>query len=118
MVQGAEVANREAAKQVYRDFPRRQMAQNSDGIVSIVTSVEGIGKTTACLPMLSDQAMEDAVAHNDGVERFAGFAFRSRHQAKEKAEEFSRTHQVRVIKTFWENYGDADLPRFFGPRLA
>jgi hypothetical protein len=39
VVQG-EVADREAAKQAYRDFLRRQMAQNSDGIVSIVTSVD------------------------------------------------------------------------------
>lgn len=108
VVQG-EVADREAAKRTYRDFLRRQMAQNSDGIVSIVTSVEGIGKTTACLPMLADQALEDAMAHNDGVERFAGFAFRSRNQAKEKVQEFGRTHQVRVIKTFWEHYGDACL---------
>ena len=49
------------------------------------------------------------MAHNDGAERFAGFAFRSRNQAREKAEEFGRTHQVRVIKTFWEHYGDACL---------
>jgi hypothetical protein len=109
VVPEAAVADHEAAKRAYRDFLRRQMAQNSDGIVSIVTSVEGIGKTTACLPMLAFQALEDAMAHNDGLERFAGFAFRSRHQAREKAEEFSRTHQVRVIKTFWEHYGDACL---------
>jgi hypothetical protein len=108
VVREAEVADHEAAKRAYRDFLRR-MAQNSDGIVSIVTSVEGIGKTTACLPMLAYQALEDAMAHNDGVERFAGFAFRSRNQAREKAEEFGRTHQVRVIKTFWEHYADACL---------
>jgi hypothetical protein len=110
VLQGAAVADRDFAKRVYRDVLRREMVQSSDlGMVSIVTSVEGIGKTTTGLPILANEALEDALAHNDGVERFSGFAFRSRNQANEKAQEFGRTHRVRVIKTFWEHYTDASL---------
>ena len=110
VLQGAAVADRDLAKRVYRDVLRREMAQSSDlGMVSIVTSVEGIGKTSAGLPILANEALEDALAHNDGVERFSAFAFRSRNQANEKAQEFRRTHRVRVIKTFWEHYTDASL---------
>ena len=78
-------------------------------MVSLVVSVEGIGKTTAHLPIIANEALNDALAHDDGIERFAGFAFRSRNQANGKAREFSRTHPVRVIKTFWEHYADACL---------
>jgi hypothetical protein len=110
VLHGAAVADRDIAKRGYRDVLRREMAQRSDlGMVSLVTSVEGIGKTTAGLPILANEALEDALAHNDGVERFSGFAFRSRNQANEKAQEFRRTHRVRVIKTFWEHYTEACL---------
>jgi hypothetical protein len=110
VLQAAAAADRDLAKRVYREVLGREMAQRSDlGMVSIVTSVEGIGKTTGCLPILANEALEDALAHNDGVERFSGFAFRSRNQANEKAQEFGRTHRVRVIKTFWEHYTDASL---------
>jgi hypothetical protein len=110
VLQGAAAADRDLAKQAYRGALRREMAQRSDlGMVSIVTSVEGIGKTTAGLPILANEALEDALAHSDGVERFSGFAFRSRNQAHEKAQEFGRTHRVRVIKTFWEHYTDVSL---------
>jgi hypothetical protein len=108
ILQAPVAADRDLAKQAYRDALGREMAQRSDlGMVSIVTSVEGIGKTTGCLPILANEALEDALAHNDGVERFSGFAFRSRNQTNEKAQEFGRTHRVRVIKTFWEHYTDA-----------
>jgi len=110
IIQGAAGADRDLAKRAYRDVLGREMAQRSDlGMVSIVTSVEGIGKTTAGLPILANEALEDALAHNDGVERFSAFAFRSRNQANEKAQEFGRTHRVRVIKTFWEHYTEACL---------
>jgi hypothetical protein len=59
--------------------------------------------------ILANEALEDAMAHNDRMERFSGYAFRSRNQANEKAQEFGRTHRVRVIKTFWEHYTDASL---------
>ena len=54
VLQGAAVADRDIAKRVYRGALRREMAQRSDlGMVSIVSSVEGIGKTTAGLPILA-----------------------------------------------------------------
>lgn len=84
-------------------------------MVSLIVSVEGIGKTTANLGILANQALDDALAHDDGVERFSGFAFRSRGQANEKAQEFGRSHPVRVIKTFWEHYTEACSAEGQGP---
>ena len=107
---GVVVLDRDVATRDYRALLGREAAQRSDlGMVSLVVSVEGVGKTTAHLPIIANEALNDALAHDDGIERFAGFAFRSRNQANEKAREFGRTHPVRVIKTFWEHYADACL---------
>lgn len=104
------MADRERAIRDYRAILWREVAQRSDlGMVSLVVSVEGAGKTTAHLNILASEALEDALAHDDEVERFSAFAFRSRNQANGKAREFGRTHSVRVIKTFWEHYADACL---------
>jgi hypothetical protein len=110
VVQDVAVRDRDIAKRAYREVLRREAAQRSDlGMASIILSVEGIGKTTAHLSILANEALNDALAHSDRVERFAGFAFRSRRQAHDKAREFGRTHPIRVIKTFWEHYNDACL---------
>jgi hypothetical protein len=62
ILQGAAAADRDLAKQAYRDVLGREMAQRSDlGMVSLVWSVEGIGKTTAGLPILANEALEDAL---------------------------------------------------------
>jgi hypothetical protein len=66
ILQGAAAADRDVAKRAYRGVLGRAMAQRSDlGMVSLVTSVEGIGKTTAGLPILANEALEDALTHND-----------------------------------------------------
>lgn len=60
ILQAPVAADRDLAKQAYRDALGREMAQRSDlGMVSIVTSVEGIGKTTGCLPILANEALEE-----------------------------------------------------------
>ena len=64
VLQGAASADRDLAKRAYRDVLGREMAQRSDlGMVALVWSVEGIGKTTARLPILANEALEDALAH-------------------------------------------------------
>jgi hypothetical protein len=73
-----------------------------------VLSVEGISQTSAHLPILAEEALEDAVNYNDGIQRFAAFAFRSRAQATAKAEEFRRQgYSVQVVSTFWDKYENA-----------
>jgi hypothetical protein len=108
VIQNLTVGDRHAAMREYRDVLRREAAQRSDlGMVALILSVEGIGKSTVHLKILADEALEDALGHSDGIERFSGFAFRSRNQANEKAWEFARTCPVRVIRTFWEHYIEA-----------
>ena len=63
-------------KEMYRDklwhqfFQRRDL---SDKIV--VNSGEGIGKTSTILPLLSDEAEDDALNHNDNIQRFSAVSF-------------------------------------------
>ncbi len=75
---------------------------------NIVVGVEGMGKTTAHLPFLADEAFDEALGNNDGAERFAAFAFRSRDQVKAKAAEFrDRGYAVKEIYTFRDHYEQA-----------
>ena len=110
LIHNATVTDSDIAKRAYRAALVREVAQRSDlGDVVLIQSVEGIGKTTAHLSILANEALNDALTYGDDIERFAAFAFRSRAQANEKAQEFGHAHPVRVIKTFWEHYSDACL---------
>jgi hypothetical protein len=105
-LQNVSISNRTHAIRQYRSQLAAEIAQrDSLGEVCLIQSVEGIGKTTACLSILANDALEDALAHNDGTERFSAFSFRSRQQAEVKAREFGRSHPVRHIKPFWSQRG-------------
>jgi len=74
----------------------------------ILVSVEGAGKTTAHLPILADEALDAASYRDDDIERFSGFAFRSREQARQRAAEFRRLgYRVTEIRSFWDHYSEA-----------
>ena len=78
----------------------------------LLTSVEGIGKSTALLRILAASAFDRALARkqSSATRKFVAFAFRSRKQAEEKAEDF-RQHGVSTIavKTFWDHLAEACL---------
>ena len=62
---------------------------------------EGVGKTTAHLAPFADEAFDNAASQSsdDTRTRIAGFAFRSRHQANEKAKDFRAWgYNVVVVK--------------------
>ena len=62
----------EEIKEIYRDKLWHEFFQTrdlSDKIV--VTSGEGIGKTSTILPLLSREAQDDALNHNDNIQRFS-----------------------------------------------
>ena len=94
---------------MYRDklwHPIFQSRDLSDKIV--VNSGEGIGKTSTILPLLSDEAQDDALNHNDNIQRFSALAFRSHDQANRKAEEFQNAgYSVVVWRSFWDHYKEA-----------
>jgi hypothetical protein len=74
----------------------------------ILVSVEGAGKTTAHLPILADEALDTAIDRQDDIERFSGFAFRSREQARQRAAEFRRLgYDVSEIRSFRDHYSEA-----------
>ena len=107
-LQNVSISDRAHAIKQYRSQLAAEIAQRDGlGEVCLIQSVEGIGKTTACLSILANDALEDALAHDDGIERFSAFSFRSRQQAEVKAGEFGRSHPVRHIKPFWSHYEDA-----------
>ena len=96
-------------KEIYRDklwhefFRSRDL---SDKIV--VNSGEGIGKTSTILPLLLDEAGDEAMRHEDGILRFCALAFRSHEQARLKAEEFQNAgYSVVVWRSFWDHYKEA-----------
>jgi hypothetical protein len=93
----------------YREKLRTILTQRRDhGQNNIVVSVEGIAKTSAHLPILAEEAFQDALNHNDGIQRFAAFAFRSRTQVAAKAAEFRQQgYSVKVVSTFWDRYDQA-----------
>ena len=76
----------------------------------LLVSVEGIGKSTALLRILAANAFDRALARRQSLatRKFVAFAFRSRKQAEEKAEDF-RQHGVSTIavKTFWDHLAEA-----------
>jgi hypothetical protein len=76
----------------------------------LLTSGEGIGKSTALLRLLAASAFDRALTRRQAsaTRKFVAFAFRSRKQAEEKAEDF-RQHGVSTlaVKTFWDHLGEA-----------
>ena len=76
--------------------------------ITIILSGEGIGKTSTILPQLLLEVRDEAYAHNDDIERFGGFAFRSHKQAQRKAEEFRKAGcSVVIWRSFWDHYKEA-----------
>jgi hypothetical protein len=74
----------------------------------LITSAEGIGKTSAAisnlLPEALDRAMASIPSEGPRVHRFAAFAFRSKEQAEKKVEEFNeRGYAALAVKTFWNH---------------
>ncbi|MGH1570717.1 hypothetical protein ACRAWG_08690 [Methylobacterium sp. P31] len=97
------------AKQAYRDKLRRALreARQFDAGV-VVRSGEGIGKTSGHVPVLLEEALDDALNHSDGRMRFAAIACRSRAQAEQKAKEIQRSGKRAVmIRPFSEHYEEA-----------
>ena len=77
----------------------------------IILAGEGIGKTSTLLPILLNEAQDDAYNHIDGRRRFAAIASRSHEQAERKAEEFRNSEylqrlgaSVLVWRSFWSYY--------------
>lgn len=99
-----ELKDRYRGKLWHQFFSSRDF---SDKIVII--SGEGIGKTSTLLPLLSYEAQDDnTISEAHGIERFAGFAFRSHQQAERKADEFrAKGYPVLVWRSFWEHYREA-----------
>jgi hypothetical protein len=75
----------------------------------IIQSGEGIGKTSALLPILIEEARDDAcVLDANGAQHFAGMAFRSHEQVIKKAEELvAEGYSVFVYRSFWDYYEEA-----------
>jgi hypothetical protein len=55
----------------------------------LIRSVEGIGKSSAIRGILSGEALDYALGDIDSKPKFVAFAYRSRKQARQKANEFS-----------------------------
>ena len=116
--------DREALKAEYRAgltdavFESRVFANSP----ILIKSAEGIGKTSAHVPVLMNEALDRAMSASEGsrVQRFAAIASRSRDQAEAKTEEFAEILKARdadnpysagssrrhtfVVKTFRDHY--------------
>jgi hypothetical protein len=68
----------------------------------IVRSVEGIGKSTALLKAISEEALDRAIANKRG---HVAFCFRSGDQRRDRAREFRKMkYGVLVVRTLREHY--------------
>jgi hypothetical protein len=74
------------------------------GCPLLINSVEGVGKSTAVIDILSLKAFDTALNQTDDVQRFAAIAFRSKQQAEQKSLELRKDgYSTIVLLPFWEH---------------
>ena len=90
-----------------RKLPHLIVQARSFPLPMLIRSAEGIGKSCAIRGILWGEAFDHAVGNIDSKPKFVAFAYRSRKQARQKANEFSEHgYPTVVIMPFWEHLNE------------